>query len=48
MGKMNINQDQDGFLTLSIGLRNDQTLETLYLPTLQTELETLVNKLTQK
>jgi len=43
-----ISRDQDGFLTLSIELPNDQCLETMYLPSLHTELETLVNKLNQK
>ena len=43
-----ISRDQDGFLTLSIELPNDQVLETMYLPSLHTELEELVNKLNQK
>ncbi|MBA4384568.1 MAG: hypothetical protein C0410_07510 [Anaerolinea sp.] len=43
-----ISRDQDGFLTLSVELPNDQVIETMYLPSLHTELETLVNKLNQK
>lgn len=40
-----ISRDQDGFLILSVELPNDQYLETMYLPSLHTELEALVNKL---
>jgi hypothetical protein len=41
-------RDQDGFLTLSVELPNDQHLETMYLPSLHTELEALVSKLNNK
>jgi hypothetical protein len=40
-----ISRDEDGYITLSIELPNDQFLETLYLPSLHTELEELVHKL---
>lgn len=43
-----IGRDQDGLLTLSIELPDYQVLETMHLPSLHTELETLVNKLNQK
>jgi hypothetical protein len=43
-----LNRTQDGFSILSIEIPKDQFLETLYLPSLHTELETLVNKLNKK
>lgn len=42
-----ISRDQEGFLTLSIELPNDQFIGTQYLPSLHNELEMLVNKLNQ-